>query len=79
MAPNVIYAQIKSQAGWLSAWNVYDLEAILSHYAEDFEMVSSYIAAITSESSGVLKGNKAICALQAASPLSETAPEPFSI
>ena len=25
---------------WLSAWNAHDLEAILSYYAEDFEMIS---------------------------------------
>ena len=41
---------------WLSAWNAHDLEAILSHYADDFEMISPYIVAITGESSGVLKG-----------------------
>ena len=45
---------------WLSAWNAHDLEAILSHYADDFEMISPYIVAITGESSGVLKGKKAI-------------------
>lgn len=45
---------------WLSAWNAHDLEAILSHYADDFEMISPYIVAIMGESSGVLKGKKAI-------------------
>ena len=45
---------------WLSAWNAHDLESILSHYADDFEMISPYIVAITGESSGVLKGKKAI-------------------
>ena len=45
---------------WLSAWNSHNLEAILSHYADDFEMISPYIVAITGEPSGTLHGKKAI-------------------
>ena len=45
---------------WLSAWNSHDLEAILSHYADDFEMISPYIVAITGEPSGTLRDKKAI-------------------
>lgn len=45
---------------WLSAWNAHDLEAILSHYADDFEMISPYIVAITGEPSGALKGKRAV-------------------
>ena len=45
---------------WASAWNIHDLEAILSHYAEDFEMISPYIVAITGEPSGALKGKRAV-------------------
>lgn len=48
---------------WLSAWNGHDLEAILSHYAEDFEMISPYIVAITGEPSGTLKGKRAVGAI----------------
>lgn len=28
---------------WVDAWNRHDLEAVLSHYADDFEMSSPYI------------------------------------
>ena len=45
---------------WLSAWNSHDLEAILSHYSEDIEMISPYIVLITGEPSGTLRGKKAV-------------------
>ena len=45
---------------WLSAWNSHDLKAILSHYADDFEMNSPYIVAITGEPSGRLDGKKSV-------------------
>ncbi len=41
---------------WVDSWNAHDLERVLSHYADDFEMSSSFIAAFTGESSGTLKG-----------------------
>ena len=47
-------------AEWIAAWNSHDLDRILSHYAEDFEMSSPYIAQIAGEPSGVLKGKAAI-------------------
>lgn len=51
---------------WVEAWNRHDLEAVLSHYADDFEMSSPYIAAIAGEASGTLKGKTAIAAYWAA-------------
>ena len=47
-------------AEWVAAWNAHDLPRILSHYADDFEMASPYIAQIANEPSGVLKGKTAI-------------------
>lgn len=47
-------------ADWIDAWNAHDLDRILSHYAEDFEMASPYIAQIWSEASGVLKGKATV-------------------
>lgn len=41
---------------WVEAWNAHDLDAILSHYTDDFEMESPYIAQIAGEPSGRLKG-----------------------
>ncbi|MDD2717673.1 MAG: nuclear transport factor 2 family protein [Candidatus Wallbacteria bacterium] len=45
---------------WIRAWNSHDLEQILSHYADDFEMSSPKIISIAGEPSGTLKGRKAI-------------------
>lgn len=45
---------------WVEAWNAHDLDRILSHYAEDFEMSSPYIAQIAGEASGTLKGKAAV-------------------
>jgi len=45
---------------WIAAWNAHDIERILSHYEEDFEMSSPAIAKLTGEASGMLKGKKAV-------------------
>ncbi len=43
---------------WISSWNTHNLEAILSHYSEDFEMSSPRIIEIFDEPSGTLKGKE---------------------
>lgn len=40
---------------WISAWNALDLDRVLSHYSDDFEMTSPLIVK-AGEPSGVLKG-----------------------
>jgi hypothetical protein len=45
---------------WIAAWNSHDLERILSHYSEDFEMASPLIVERMGEPSGVLKGKAAV-------------------
>lgn len=47
-------------AEWIDAWNSHDLNRILSHYTDDFEMSSPYIAQITGELSGILKGKESV-------------------
>ncbi|MBL0216949.1 MAG: nuclear transport factor 2 family protein [Myxococcales bacterium] len=47
-------------AEWVAAWNSHDLERILEHYAEDFEMRSPLIAERGFSASGALKGKAAI-------------------
>jgi ketosteroid isomerase-like protein len=47
-------------AEWIAAWNSHDLDRILSHYADDFEMSSPIIPQITSEPSGRLAGKRAV-------------------
>jgi ketosteroid isomerase-like protein len=41
---------------WYEAWNSHDLEAMLSHYADDVEFVSPFVVAINDEPSGTLRG-----------------------
>ena len=45
---------------WISAWNSHDLERILSHYEDDFEMSSPVIIQTMNEPSGRLKGKQRI-------------------
>jgi len=43
-------------ADWIDSWNDHDLDRILAHYADDFEMSSPVIVQIMGEASGMLKG-----------------------
>lgn len=45
---------------WIAAWNAHDLDRILSHYEDDFEMSSPAIARLTGEASGTLRGKAAV-------------------
>lgn len=45
---------------WIAAWNSHDLERILSHYTDDFEMSSPLIIERMQEPSGKLKGKEQI-------------------
>ena len=45
---------------WIDAWNSHDLERILSHYSEQFEMSPPVIIQMAGESSGTLKGKNAV-------------------
>lgn len=45
---------------WVEAWNNHDLEAILSHYADDFEMTSPLIAERMGVEAGKLTGKSAV-------------------
>ena len=45
---------------WIEAWNAHDLERILSHYEDDFEMSSPVIVKLAGEASGTLRGKPAV-------------------
>lgn len=47
-------------AEWIGAWNSHDLERVLSHYADDFEMNSPVIIQVAGEPSGRLAGKEAV-------------------
>ena len=41
---------------WISAWNAHNIEQVLTHYTDNFEMNSPKIVRIIGEPSGKLKG-----------------------
>jgi len=45
---------------WIASWNAHDLDRILSHYADDFEMSSPVIVQVAGEPSGTLRGKTAV-------------------
>lgn len=47
-------------AEWIQAWNGHDLDRILAHYADDFEMSSPRIPLVVGEPSGTLRGKAAV-------------------
>ncbi|WP_019502742.1 nuclear transport factor 2 family protein [Pseudanabaena sp. PCC 6802] len=52
----------KFASEWFAAWNSHDLNRILSHYAEDFELSSPFIIQVAQEPTGKLTGKQAISA-----------------
>ncbi|WP_269507121.1 nuclear transport factor 2 family protein [Burkholderia sp. IMCC1007] len=53
------FAQAFSQE-WIDAWNSHDLDRILSHYADGFEMSSPLITQIMGGPSGTLQGKDSV-------------------
>jgi hypothetical protein len=45
---------------WVESWNSHDMDRILGHYTDDFEMTSPYIISIMNEPSGTLKGKEKV-------------------
>ena len=45
---------------WVEAWNSHDLNKIMAHYADNFEMSSPIIQKIMNEPTGTIKGKKEV-------------------
>src|SRR5215510_3097273 len=45
---------------WIEAWNAHDLDAILSHYAEDVALTSPVAAKLLNDPSGKVEGTNAL-------------------
>ena len=45
---------------WIAGWNAHDLERVLAHYTDDFEMTSPLIVQRMGVPNGRLKGKEAI-------------------
>lgn len=51
---------IEFAGDWIDAWNSHDLERIIDHYSDDFEMSSPVIVKRMGVSGGTLVGKKAV-------------------
>jgi hypothetical protein len=47
---------------WIDAWNSHEMDRILAHYSDPFEMSSPFIIKVMNEPSGTLKGKQVIAA-----------------
>ena len=45
---------------WIEGWNTHDLDRILSHYTDDFELTTPFIVTVMNDPSGALKGKAKI-------------------
>lgn len=45
---------------WIEAWNRHDLDAIISHYADDVEFTSPFVVKLLSNPSGTIKGKEVL-------------------
>ena len=45
---------------WVEVWNKHDIDKIMTHYADDFEMNSPVIKSIMNIESGIIKGKKEV-------------------
>ena len=45
---------------WIAAWNSHDLDAILSHYAEDVTLTSPVAAKLLNDPTGTVSGKQAL-------------------
>lgn len=45
---------------WIASWNAHDLQRILDHYTDDFEMSSPFIISRNEDPTGTLVGKEAV-------------------
>jgi ketosteroid isomerase-like protein len=45
---------------WIAAWNSHDIDAIMSHYAENVVLTSPVVIKVTGEASGTVNGKEAL-------------------
>lgn len=45
---------------WIAAWNAHDIEAVLTHYTDDFVLSTPMAAKVVPESKGIVSGKAAV-------------------
>jgi ketosteroid isomerase-like protein len=48
----------KFAQAWVDSWNSHDLDRIMSHYSDDFEMTSPFIVRLMNQPTGTIKGKE---------------------
>jgi hypothetical protein len=46
----------KFATDWIASWNAHDLDRVMAHYDDDVEYFSIFVAKLTDDSTGRLKG-----------------------
>ena len=49
---------VRVAEGWAAAWNARDLDRILAHYSDDFEMTTPFFVKLMGEPSGLPRGGR---------------------
>ncbi len=45
---------------WIESWNSHDLDRIMAHYSDDFQMTSPFIIKLMNDPSGTIKGKEKV-------------------
>jgi hypothetical protein len=45
---------------WIAAWNAHDLDRVMSHYADDVEYFSMFVAKLTGDETGRINGKSGV-------------------
>jgi ketosteroid isomerase-like protein len=48
----------KFAQAWVESWNSHDLDRIMSHYSDDFEMTSPFIVRLMNQPTGTITGKE---------------------
>jgi hypothetical protein len=51
---------LKFANDWIASWNAHDLDRVMSHYADDVEYFSMFVAKLTGDESGRIKGKDGV-------------------
>lgn len=51
---------LRIASDWIDSWNRHDIDAIMSHYSDDVELISPNVIRLLGDESGTVKGKDAL-------------------
>jgi hypothetical protein len=51
---------LKFANDWIASWNEHDLDRVMSHYSDDVEYFSMFVAKLTGDEAGRIKGKSKV-------------------